>query len=86
MISVVIPAHNEENNLRPMLEKTIYSLSSGNLDFEIILVNDNSTDKTMGIASQISSLYTQVRVINRLDGKRESGLLLGQDTPRRKET
>ena len=76
MISIVIPAHNEELNLRPMLEKTILSLNSTNFDYEIILVNDNSTDKTEEIATQISRLYDQVKVINRLDGNKGVGITL----------
>jgi len=44
-ISVVIPAKNEEENLKPLVEE-IYSALTNVANFEIIYVDDGSTDKT----------------------------------------
>ncbi|MFA6601391.1 MAG: glycosyltransferase family 2 protein [Candidatus Paceibacterota bacterium] len=47
-VSIVIPAHNEETSLGPTLEAV---LKSNYPDFEVIVVNNASTDKTALIAS-----------------------------------
>lgn len=43
-LSVVITVMNEEENIRPLLEAVRSALSS--IDYEVILVDDGSTDKT----------------------------------------
>jgi|GEM_PF-2594164 len=46
-ISCVIPAHNEEGNIEELIEGLVSVLESHDMtkDYEIILVNDNSTDE-----------------------------------------
>lgn len=63
MISVVIPARNEEGNLREVVEGVKLSLAG--YEYEIIVVDDNSTDSTPLIAEQISKIDHHVRVIHR---------------------
>jgi glycosyltransferase involved in cell wall biosynthesis len=48
MISVVIPAYNEEKNIQRCLEAFEHQKTTR--DFEIILVDNNSSDKTVTIA------------------------------------
>jgi len=48
MISCLIPAYNEEKNIK----NTINSLNKINIEKEIIVINDGSTDKTAEIASK----------------------------------
>lgn len=43
-LSVVITVMNEEENIKPLLENIRYAL--GGVDYEIVLVDDGSTDKT----------------------------------------
>src|SRR5262245_59936481 len=51
-VSVVIPAYNEEERL-PMTLKRIYDyLSKRSFSFEIIVVDDGSTDRTAAIAER----------------------------------
>ena len=54
MLSVLIPAMNEEESL----ESTIFSISSAlesnSIPYEIIVINDNSTDKTADICNRLS--------------------------------
>jgi len=45
-VSVVIPAYNEENGIAGTLEALIASLQKATFDYEIIVVNDGSTDNT----------------------------------------
>src|SRR5215467_8607429 len=55
-VSVIIPARNEEASLGTCLES---SVSQSGVNFEIIVVNDHSTDRTREIAASFPS----VRVI-----------------------
>src|SRR3990172_647829 len=43
-VSVIIPAHNEERTIRKVIEELRRALS--NMSFEIIIVDDGSTDNT----------------------------------------
>lgn len=46
MISIVIPAYNEEGAIGPTLMKLREALQTASLDAEILVVNDGSQDKT----------------------------------------
>src|SRR6267142_1873427 len=52
-ISIIIPARNEESNLGTCLESLI---AQSGVDFEIIVVNDHSTDRTQEIASSFKNV------------------------------
>ena len=45
-LSIVIPAHNEEGNIGPTLDALRTQLSRADIDYEIVVVNDNSSDGT----------------------------------------
>lgn len=53
-ISIIIPAYNEEERIENSLNSAIEFLTSKNYNFEIIVVDDGSTDKTVSIASQFT--------------------------------
>ena len=57
-VSCVVPAHNEEGNLSKLLEKLIPVLEVDPLisNYEVIIVNDNSTDLTGSIIDSYSNL------------------------------
>src|SRR4051794_736971 len=57
MISVVIPAYNEANRLPSSLAAAHAYLSSVFDRFELILVDDGSTDATASIASEFSTTH-----------------------------
>jgi dolichol-phosphate mannosyltransferase len=61
--SVVIPCHNEEMNI-PRLVRGLLEMY-GRYIHEIILVNDNSTDRTAEVATGMAELDPRVRLINR---------------------
>ena len=48
-ISVIIPAYNEENNIVNTIQVTKNELENINYDFEIIIIDDGSIDKTLEI-------------------------------------
>src|SRR4051812_40862472 len=50
MLSIIIPAHNEEQYLGATLEALAASLKTLEIDHEIIVINDSSNDRTGEIA------------------------------------
>ena len=68
-LSIIIPAHNEENRLLKTLEKVIRFLYKQTFTCEVIVVENGSTDKTLDAAQQFAKQYKQVRVIQSERGK-----------------
>lgn len=66
-ISIIIPAHNEEGNLGKLFSKLIPVLEHHpeTQDFELIIVNDNSTDNTASIADEFSQKDKRIKAIHR---------------------
>ena len=58
-LSVVVPAYNEEENILPLAEEIVAALSSLPGGFELILIDDASTDSTARRISEI--VLPQVR-------------------------
>jgi glycosyltransferase involved in cell wall biosynthesis len=64
-ISVVLPAYNEVDYLKPAVEKTIGALNEFVKSYEIIIAEDGSTDGTAERASELAQKYPYVRHIHR---------------------
>jgi len=45
-LSVIVPAHNEETHIVQFLEDTLSSLDGLGFDYEVVVVDDGSTDRT----------------------------------------
>lgn len=56
-ISIVLPVHNEENNLRNLLHEWNTSLKNTEITHEFIIVEDGSTDNTKKIISSLEKKY-----------------------------
>jgi glycosyltransferase involved in cell wall biosynthesis len=63
-LSVVVPAYNEEANLRATVGRVSGKLDALGTTFEIIIVNDGSTDGTKAIAEELSASDARIRLIN----------------------
>jgi dolichol-phosphate mannosyltransferase len=61
-LSVVVPVRNEAGNIRPLVEE-IRTALAGLADYEIIYVNDGSTDDTSSELRALKSEYSELRVI-----------------------
>ena len=79
-ISIVIPAHNEEENLSFLLEDMIRLINENKLDCEIILVDDNSTDKTGEIIDSYKNTFSNIKTIHRKSEKKGMGFALIEGT------
>jgi len=58
-VSVLIPARNEEGNIGPTVEAV---LASQDIDFEVIVLDDHSTDRTPEIVSELARRDSRVRL------------------------
>ena len=62
-LSIVLPAYNEDAVIGVTLVQVLNVLAAWVKDFEIIVVNDGSTDHTGAIISTISEIEPRVRVV-----------------------
>ena len=63
LLSIVIPAHNEEKRLPPTLEQVFAFLGSQNFEAEVLVVENGSTDRTYEIAQSYTAQHKNLRVI-----------------------
>lgn len=63
-ISVFFPCHNEQDNIAALVQKTLEVLPQISDDYEIIIVNDGSTDNTARVAETLASENAKIHVIN----------------------
>jgi glycosyltransferase involved in cell wall biosynthesis len=63
-ISVFFPCYNEQENVRRTVEKALEVLEKLNADFEVIIVNDGSSDGTGRIADEITKRDGRVKVVH----------------------
>lgn len=64
MLSVVIPAHNEEGHITDTVEGIASALHAEGIGYEILVVNDNSSDGTERKLAILSAANSRVRYIN----------------------
>ncbi|MES2566578.1 MAG: glycosyltransferase family 2 protein [Bacteroidota bacterium] len=64
MISVVIPTYRSENNLPVLLDRICQVFRQENMDFEILVVDDNSPDNTLTYLKKISNEQPKIKVIS----------------------
>ena len=67
-LSIIIPVYNEEGTIRPILKK-INELKINNIDFEVIIINDGSTDNSVKIIKENNELYNQFINLEKNSGK-----------------
>jgi glycosyltransferase involved in cell wall biosynthesis len=68
-ISVFSPCYNEEKNIEKLLTSMLDFLPKISSDYEIIIVDDGSTDSTAEIARQFGLKHPQVKVVSHVMNK-----------------
>lgn len=61
-ISVIIPAYNEEKNIECAVSRTIKTFEEMGFNYELIIINDGSIDRTGEIAAELAGRYSNVSV------------------------
>jgi len=67
LLSVVITVFNEEDNIQPLLDATYAALAG--MDYEVILVEDGSTDRTVAEVKKYANTRTKLVIFNRNYGQ-----------------
>ena len=76
MISVVIPCHNEAQSIGPLHEQLDEIFRSYGEEFEIIFIDDGSSDNTVDVIKAINSSFVRYVSFSRNFGK-EAAMLVG---------
>ncbi len=63
-ISIVLPAHNEAENLPILVADTISCLNNLGWEYEIIIVNDGSTDNTRATIEELQKKYSHIKEVD----------------------
>jgi dolichol-phosphate mannosyltransferase len=58
LISIVIPAHNEEDNIIVVVDRIEKVFAKLNYDFEILVVDDGGTDSTLQVIKELAMVKT----------------------------
>lgn len=67
-VQAFVPAYNEEKTIRTVLERTHEVLSRHCQDFEILALDDGSTDSTPRICDETARRLDRIRVVHRANG------------------
>jgi dolichol-phosphate mannosyltransferase len=61
-LSFLIPLYNEEKNIIATIDTIVKSAQSLAIEFEIIITDDHSTDRSFQVATELSKIYPQLKV------------------------
>ncbi len=64
LLSIIIPAHNEENRLPASLEQVFAFLAAQSYQAEVLVVENGSTDRTLDVAQAFAAQHANLRVIH----------------------
>jgi glycosyltransferase involved in cell wall biosynthesis len=62
-LSIVIPAFNEEDNLAPLLEEIRAALDPRGIVYEVVVVDDGSTDRSPQVLAELRAADGRLRVL-----------------------
>lgn len=76
-LSIVIPAYNEEVGIPVVLDDILTHMPRYVPDYEVIVVDDGSTDKTGNIADEYARKNKRINVIHKSNGGYNSAMIAG---------
>lgn len=68
-LSIIVPAYNEEKNIQSAVTGILSAIKNTVPDYEIIIVNDGSTDHTASVSLKLAKKNKKIRVINRSENR-----------------
>src|SRR3989344_644745 len=63
-ISIVMPAYNEEESVERVVNQAVKELKKISKDFEVVVIDDGSTDQTGKILDRLAGKNKRIRVIH----------------------
>lgn len=76
-LSIVIPAHNEENRLPRTLEQVFAYLSTQDYEAEVVVVENGSSDRTLEAAREFATRHPNLRVLQNPERGKGGAVRLG---------
>lgn len=81
-LSIIIPVYNTERYLKRCVDSVLHAMQSADFEYEIILVNDGSTDNSLEMCKRYRAEYDEIELIDQnnkgLSGARNSGISLAK--------
>src|SRR3989338_10932587 len=74
-LSIVLPAHNEADNLPSLIKEVTEYMQGLGWDYEIIIVNDGSTDKTKEVSERLQGDDNRIKLVNHPKNRGYGGAL-----------
>ncbi|MQA31493.1 MAG: glycosyltransferase [Luteitalea sp.] len=74
-LSIFFPAYNDSGTIASMVIRAVQSAAGLTPDYEVIVVNDGSTDGTAEIADELARTYSRVRVVHHAVNRGYGGAL-----------
>lgn len=74
---IVIPAYNEESNIRTVVEEWYPVVMKYGTDSKLVLVNDGSKDSTLDIMLELSKGKKNIEIVDKPNGGHGSALICG---------
>ena len=79
-LSVVIPVYNEADSLDELVERIFHALTHPDHEFEIVMVNDGSTDESAARLNALADAHPRVKVVHlRINYGQTAAMMAGFD-------
>jgi glycosyltransferase involved in cell wall biosynthesis len=72
-VSMVLPAYNEEANIARAVKRADAALAATGLDYELIVVNDGSRDRTGAILRELAPDHQRLRIVEHFPNRGYGG-------------
>ena len=64
LLTIVVPVYNEEENIKPLFDLIVNTVQTNNYDYEIIFIDDGSTDKTLDELIKVQKENSHTKIIS----------------------
>src|SRR6188768_1550823 len=79
-VTVIIPVYNEEDNIAPLFEALFAVLGKLTYRFEIVAVDDGSTDRSYAHLCDIAALHPELKIVRfRRNSGQTAAIMAGID-------
>ena len=68
-LTIVVPAYNEEKNIRECILSIFEDLKNVDINYEVLVINDGSHDRTSEIIRDLMKKYNKLRFIDRKENR-----------------